>query len=364
MPRPVYRLASETTSRRLASSRWFLARRPSSAIHSRSPPDVQVQHRPAPSASFSSANRPGLDPLGQLDLLLGVEQRDLADLLEVVLDRVGRGAGRGDLRGGQVLVVVAVDERLVLGLLAGLGPGRGDHPAGHGRAGAGRPHCPGMAPPQWRRPARRHRPRPPRRPCRWRRPRRTSSSSSARSPSTSTSSSASSTAAASKSTSPIEVVGVGVVRGVVEARLVRAPRSASLAGRALRRVRAWPASRPPLRRLGGPSLACGPARVRARVRLRVGEGYRGSPRGRRSAQPHRAHGACLPRGRPFGLSASAASAPRSLQRLPPQSPLPSLADGGQPLRRSTLADRASRRHRTLSCDTYGKKLDPTARACC
>ena len=36
MPRPVYRLASETTRRRLASSRWFLARLPSSAIHSRS----------------------------------------------------------------------------------------------------------------------------------------------------------------------------------------------------------------------------------------------------------------------------------------------------------------------------------------
>ena len=30
----------------------------------------------------------GLDPLGQLDLLLGVQQRDLADLLEVVLDRI------------------------------------------------------------------------------------------------------------------------------------------------------------------------------------------------------------------------------------------------------------------------------------
>ena len=37
---------------------------------------------------------PGLDPLGQLDLLLGVEQRDLADLLEVGADGVG---GRGQL---------------------------------------------------------------------------------------------------------------------------------------------------------------------------------------------------------------------------------------------------------------------------
>jgi len=31
----------------------------------------------------------GLDALGELDLLLGVEQRDLTDLLEVVLDGVG-----------------------------------------------------------------------------------------------------------------------------------------------------------------------------------------------------------------------------------------------------------------------------------
>jgi hypothetical protein len=36
----------------------------------------------------------GLDALGELDLLLGVEQGDLADLLEVVLDRVGGGARR------------------------------------------------------------------------------------------------------------------------------------------------------------------------------------------------------------------------------------------------------------------------------
>jgi hypothetical protein len=47
--------------------------------------------------SFSSANRPCLDALGELDLLLGVEQGDLADLLEVVLDRVGGGAGGDDL---------------------------------------------------------------------------------------------------------------------------------------------------------------------------------------------------------------------------------------------------------------------------
>src|SRR5688572_14598634 len=39
------------------------------------------------------------------DLLLGVEQGDLADLPEVVLDRVGRGAAPRDLGGGLVRVV-------------------------------------------------------------------------------------------------------------------------------------------------------------------------------------------------------------------------------------------------------------------
>ena len=60
----------------------------------------------------------GLDPLGELDLLLGVEQRNLADLLQVVLDRVGRSAAGCHLGGGQVLVVIAGNERLVLALLA------------------------------------------------------------------------------------------------------------------------------------------------------------------------------------------------------------------------------------------------------
>ena len=49
---------------------------------------------------------PGLDPLGQLDLLLGVEQRDLADLLEVGADRVGGG--------GQLGVAAGLLERLGL----------------------------------------------------------------------------------------------------------------------------------------------------------------------------------------------------------------------------------------------------------
>ena len=57
MPRPVYRLASETTRRRLASSRWSLALLPSSATRSRSVRASARRFR-LPSASFSSANRP------------------------------------------------------------------------------------------------------------------------------------------------------------------------------------------------------------------------------------------------------------------------------------------------------------------
>src|SRR5262245_50035051 len=52
----------------------------------------------------------GLDPLGKLDLLCGVEQRDLADLLEVVLDRIGRGAARPEL-GGRIISVIPFPDR-------------------------------------------------------------------------------------------------------------------------------------------------------------------------------------------------------------------------------------------------------------
>ena len=50
-----------------------------------------------------------LDALGEVDLLLGVQQGDLADLLEVVLDRVGRRTGGDDLL-GRLVVVVGVGE--------------------------------------------------------------------------------------------------------------------------------------------------------------------------------------------------------------------------------------------------------------
>ena len=62
--------------------------------------------------------QPGLDPLRELDFLLGVEQRYLADLLEVVLDRVRRRAGDGHLGRRQVVIVVAENEDLVVAAFA------------------------------------------------------------------------------------------------------------------------------------------------------------------------------------------------------------------------------------------------------
>ena len=62
----------------------------------------------------------GLDPLGQLDLLLGVEQGDAADLLEVGADEVGRGAGGVLLGDDDLLVVVLVDQLRDVGLGVGV----------------------------------------------------------------------------------------------------------------------------------------------------------------------------------------------------------------------------------------------------
>ena len=61
-----------------------------------------------------------------------------------------------------------------------------------------------------------------------------------------------------------------------------------------------------------------------------------------------------------GRKSSAASALRSLQRLPPQSPLPSLA-GGPPRRARPTADRTGKRHGHPLLRTYGGEMDPTAR---
>jgi hypothetical protein len=91
----------------------------------------------------------GLDPLGELDLLLGVEQGDLADLLEVVLDRVGGGAGGGDLlRRGVLLVLVGQGERRVLLALRQLGGLRGSS-AGCGSTTASAGAASSVARPSW-----------------------------------------------------------------------------------------------------------------------------------------------------------------------------------------------------------------------
>ena len=79
---------------------------------------VGPQH-PAAFGELVIGEQAGLDPLGQLDLLPGVEQRHLADLLEVVLNRVGSSAGGCHPGGGKVLVVLAGNQRLVLALLPG-----------------------------------------------------------------------------------------------------------------------------------------------------------------------------------------------------------------------------------------------------
>jgi hypothetical protein len=60
----------------------------------------------------------GLDALGQVNLLLCVEERDLSDLLEVVLDRVRSGTSGHDLLGWRV--VVAGGHHEADGVLLGL----------------------------------------------------------------------------------------------------------------------------------------------------------------------------------------------------------------------------------------------------
>ena len=75
----------------------------------------------------------GLDALGEVHLLLGVQQADTANLLEIVLDRIRCGACSDDAalriaRRGQVLVVVIVahhERALLLGLFRLLAPGFG-----------------------------------------------------------------------------------------------------------------------------------------------------------------------------------------------------------------------------------------------
>ncbi len=111
-----------------------MARRPSSAIHSSSSWSLALTLPPL--RELLLREQAGLDPLGELDLHLGVQQRDLADLLEVVLDRVGGRAGDHDLlrrliglvgvgddegRGGLLLVLLdgGVGDDVLLELLVG-----------------------------------------------------------------------------------------------------------------------------------------------------------------------------------------------------------------------------------------------------
>ena len=89
-----------------------MARVPSSAIHSRS--IRSSPERPGALGELLLGEQARLDALGQLDLLLGVEQRHLADLLQVVLDRVRRRAGDRHLGGGQVIIIVTEDEDLLV----------------------------------------------------------------------------------------------------------------------------------------------------------------------------------------------------------------------------------------------------------
>ena len=125
MPRPVYRLASDTTRRRFGLEQVVLG--PGAVLGDPLQVDPLVGgQRPAALGQLLLGEQARLDPLGQLDLLLGVEQRDLADLLQVVLDRVRGRARHRDLRGGQVIVVVAEDEDLLV--LAAAVRGDLDHP--------------------------------------------------------------------------------------------------------------------------------------------------------------------------------------------------------------------------------------------
>ena len=104
-----------------------MALRPSSLIHHSS--RLCLASILAAGAQPLLGEQAGLDALGQLDLLLGVEQGDLADLLQVVLDRVGGRARCGDLLGRRVLLVVVGEDEaallLALGVALGLGVGVG-----------------------------------------------------------------------------------------------------------------------------------------------------------------------------------------------------------------------------------------------
>ena len=97
MPRPVYRLASDDHQPEVGLEQVVLG--PAAVLGDPLQVDALVRGHPLGLGELLLGEQAGLDPLGELDLLLGVEQRYLADLLEVVLDRVGGRAGDGHLGG-------------------------------------------------------------------------------------------------------------------------------------------------------------------------------------------------------------------------------------------------------------------------
>ena len=292
----------------------------------------------------------------------------------------GSDVAPGDrhLRGGQVLVVVAVDERLVLGVLrrpaSPAGPGRRPRRARRPGPAAGRApaaaavgavlgpsavvvvplvdlqlddHVLGVVvarprdrPGPPRRPARRPRRGPARRPGRrprcparrrpGRRSRRQRSGSRRR-------------RRPPASASPAATVGGAVRRPCRSDRGGRSGRARGACRRACRRPPPEPRWRPRRCRRSPARRRCRPASCPVRAARARRRGLRG-----------REH---LPGPAPKdpGPTAVAASALRSLQRLPPRSPLP-LLDGGRARRtnRRPLADRTSRRHRHLSCNRMAR----------
>ena len=76
--------------------------------------DPRVGGQVLPLGQLLLGEQPRLDPLGQLDLLLGVQQGHLADLLQVILDRIRGGTGHRDLRGRKIIIVIAEDEDLLV----------------------------------------------------------------------------------------------------------------------------------------------------------------------------------------------------------------------------------------------------------
>jgi len=108
----VYRLASDNHQAEVGLQQVVLG--PDAILGDPLQVDARVRGQVLALGQLLLGEQARLDPLGQLDLLLGVEQRHLADLLQVVLDRVRGGARHRDLRGREIVVVIAEDENLLV----------------------------------------------------------------------------------------------------------------------------------------------------------------------------------------------------------------------------------------------------------